>query len=120
VEQRGTGGNVITKTKPRWRQAFDALEEPLRKRAEELAGTEEFGRVLTVAFGAWTAITRNARGASATLLHLANLPAHTDFRRLARQVGSLENKIEKLAADVDRIGRRVEKTDGSREERRVK
>ncbi|MGH7804902.1 MAG: hypothetical protein ACREQJ_11185, partial [Candidatus Binatia bacterium] len=46
--------------------------------------------------------------ASTTLLHLANLPAHADFRRLARQVGALEAKLEKLAADLERLGEKLD------------
>jgi hypothetical protein len=94
---------------PLWRQAFDALEEPLRKRAEAMASTEEFGRVLMTAFTTWTSVSRTVRSTSTTLLHLANLPAHADFRRLARQVGALEAKLEKLAAELERLGDRLER-----------
>lgn len=33
----------MAKQQPLWRQAFDAVEEPLRERAEDLAPTEELG-----------------------------------------------------------------------------
>jgi hypothetical protein len=107
-------------TNPRWRQAFDAVEKPLRERAEAIAGTEEFSRALMLLFGAVTTARRSARGASTYLLHLANLPAHADLRRLARQVGTLENKVEHLAAEVDRVARLLERGGGEQEKRRAK
>ena len=105
------------KQQPLWRQAFDAVEQPLRKRAEDLASTEEFGRVLIAAFTTWTTVSRTARAASTSVLHMANLPAHADLRRLARQLGALEAKLEKLAADVERLGDRLDKPDTAGERR---
>jgi hypothetical protein len=98
----------MAKKQPLWRQAFDALEQPLRRQAESIASTEEFGRVLMTAFTTYTSVARNVRAASTSVLHMANLPAHADLRRLARQIGALEAKLEKLAADVERIGERLE------------
>jgi len=107
-------------TNPRWRQAFDALEKPLRERAEALTSTEEFSRALMLLFGAATTVRRGARGASTYLLHLANLPAHADLRRLARQVGALENKVESLSAELGRVARLLEQGGGERQKRSVK
>jgi hypothetical protein len=103
-------------TNPRWRQAFDAVEKPLRERAEAITSTEEFSRALMLLFGAATTVRRSARGASTYLLHLANLPAHADLRRLARQVGALENKVESLTAGLDRVTRLLER--GAEREKR--
>jgi hypothetical protein len=103
-------------TNPRWRQAFDAVEKPLRERAEAIAGTEGFSRALMLLFGAATTVRRSSRGASTYLLHLANLPAHADLRRLARQVGALENKVESLTAGLDRVTRLLER--GAEREKR--
>jgi hypothetical protein len=102
---------------PLWRRAFDALEQPARKRAEALAGTAEFASVLLTLFQAWTAVTKTGRAASTRLLHLANLPAHADLRRLSRQVGALEGKVEKIAAELSELTRRL---DGAGRGRRVR
>ena len=110
----------MPKPNPLWRQAFDAFEKPLRERAEALAGTEEFSRALMLAFSAWTTARKTARGASTYVLHLANLPAHADLRRLARQLGALENKVETLAAEVDRLARLIERGEGERARRVAK
>jgi hypothetical protein len=107
----------MAKPNPLWRRTFDAVEKPLRERAEALAGTEEFGRALLIAFGAWTTARRAARGTSTWLLHLANLPAHADLRRLSRQVGALENKVDRLSAELERIAARLARADGARARR---
>ena len=99
----------MAKRNPRWREAFDSVERPLRERVEAIAGTEEFGRILVAAFGVWTTVRRATRGASTYLLHSANLPAHADFRRLARQLGALENKVDRLAADLERVERLLDR-----------
>jgi hypothetical protein len=97
-----------TSQKPLWRRAFDALEQPARKRIEAAVGTAEFASVLMIALQAWTAIGKTSRNASTRVLHLANLPAHADLRRLSRQVGALEAKVDKLAADLAQIARRFD------------
>jgi hypothetical protein len=110
----------MAKPNPLWRKAFDAVERPLRDRVETVAGTQEFGRALMLAFGAWTTVGRTARGASTYLLHLGNLPAHADLRRLARQLGALENKVDKLTADLERIEGLLERSPGERARRAAK
>lgn len=106
-------------TDPLWRHAFDALEKPLRDRAEALAGTEEFSRALMAAFGVLTAARRGVRAASTKTLHLANLPAHADLRRLSRQLGTLENKVDKLASDLERVVRLLDDRERPRGKRSI-
>lgn len=92
----------------RVRQMFDAVEEPLRKKAEALTATEEFSRALFTALGAWSTVTRSARAVSSGVLHMANVPAYGDVRRLSRQVGALEAKIDKLASELERLASRLD------------
>ena len=101
----------MAKTDSMLRQAFDSLEEPLRKRAEELAASREYGRTLYAALGVWAALARGSRRASTGLLHLVNLPAHADLRRLARQLGALEAKIEGVSLELERLSRRLDERD---------
>lgn len=97
------------KTDSRVRQVFDSVEEPLRQRVEAFASTEEYSRALLAAFGTWTMVARGARSLLGGLLHLANLPAHQDMRRLARQLGGLEGKVDHIAAELDRISSRLDR-----------
>ena len=95
---------------PMWRRAFDAVEAPARKRLEAAVGTNEFAQVMMTLLSAWTTVGKTGRAASARLLHLANLPAHADLRRLSRQLGALEGKVDKLAADLEQVSRRLDGT----------
>jgi hypothetical protein len=93
---------------PMWRRAFDAVEEPARKRLEAAVGTAEFARVMMMALQTWTMVGKTGRAASTRLLHLANLPAHADLRRLSRQLGALEGKVDKIAAELELLQRRLD------------
>ncbi len=97
-----------TPQNPMWRRAFDAVEQPARKRLEAAVGTPEFARVALTVLSLWTTVGKTGRAATTRLLHLANLPAHADLRRLSRQIGALEGKIDKLAADVAQLARRLD------------
>lgn len=93
---------------PRWRRAFDSMEEPLRKRLEAAAGSAEFARVLLLLLEGWTAVGKTTRAASTRLLHVANLPAYADLRRLSRQLGALESRVEKIATNLERLSDRLD------------
>ena len=93
---------------PMWRRAFDAVEQPARQRLEAAVGTQEFASVAMMLLSAWTTVGKTSRAASTRLLHMANIPAHADLRRISRQLGSIEGKIDKLAADLDQLQRRVD------------
>jgi hypothetical protein len=106
---------------PMWRRAFDAVEEPARKRLEAAVGTAEFARVMMAALQAWTVLGKTGRAASTRLLHLANLPAHADLRRLSRQLGALEGKVDKIGAEFELLQRRLDgSTSGIRATRKTR
>jgi len=91
-----------------WRRAFDAVEQPARQRIEAAVGTPEFARVAMTLLSAWTSVGKTSRAASTRLLHMANIPAHADLRRLSRQLGALEGKVDKLVADLEELNRRLD------------
>jgi len=91
-----------------WRRAFDAVEEPARKRLEAAVGTQEFARVAMMLLSAWTTVGKTSRAASTRVLHLANIPAYADLRRLSRQLGALEGKADKIIAELEQLNRRLD------------
>jgi len=93
---------------PMWRRAFDAVEQPARQRLEAAVGTQEFARVAMMLLSAWTTVGKTSRAASTRLLHMANIPAHADLRRLSRQLGALEGKVDKIVADLEQLNRRLD------------
>jgi len=97
-----------TPQNPMWRRAFDAVEQPARQRIEAAVGTQEFARVAMTLLSAWTAVGKTSRAASTRVLHLANIPAHADLRRLSRQLGALEGKVDKIMAELEQLNRRLD------------
>ena len=102
---------VMTKQPPQnpmWRRAFDAVEQPARQKIEAAVGTQEFARVAMTLLSAWTTVGKTGRAATTRMLHVANIPAYTDLRRISRQLGALEGKVDKLAADLEELNRRLD------------
>ena len=93
---------------PMWRRAFDAVEQPARQRLEAAVGTQEFARVAMMLLSAWTTVGKTGRAATTRMLHVANIPAYTDLRRISRQLGALEGKVDKLVADLEELNRRLD------------
>ena len=93
---------------PMWRRAFDAVEQPARQKIEAAVGTQEFARVAMTLLSAWTTVGKTGRAATTRMLHVANIPAYTDLRRISRQLGALEGKVDKLAADLEELNRRLD------------
>ena len=92
---------------PGWRKAFDAVERRVARPIESGVRTDAFNDVMTVVFrtrrGLQRAIERQMRHA----LHLANLPAATDVKRLSEQVAALHHEVRALQRqrDAERSGR---------------
>lgn len=93
-----------------WRRAFDAVEAPARRRLEAAVGTNEFAQVMMTLLSGWTKVGKTGRAASTRLLYLANLPAHADLRRVSRQLGALEGKVDKLGSELEQLKRRLDGT----------
>jgi hypothetical protein len=91
---------------PGWRRAFDTAERTIAGPLEEVVASHKFMDV--VIFG------RRARGVAravvnrpaVALLHLANIPARTDVRRLSRQISALTNEVRELSATVEELRER--------------
>ena len=81
---------------PGWRKAFDTVERRVARPVESGVRTDAFNDAMTVVFrtrrGLQRAIERQMRHA----LHLANLPAATDLKRLSEQVAALHHEVRAL------------------------
>ncbi len=93
---------------PLWRRAFDAIEVPLRVRAESTASTAEFAQTLLTLFQVTTVMGRAARSTSSRLWHVGNLPSYSDMRRLFRQLGAIENRLDRMSVEIERLARRLD------------
>jgi len=68
---------------PGWRRAFDAVERNVSPRVETLVHSEEFARMTAVIARSRRLAGNRANAIAARVWHLMNLPAGTNFRRLA-------------------------------------
>jgi hypothetical protein len=93
----------MAKETPPWRQMFDSLEAPLRQASEGVAGSAEFSKMLMSATENWKSLNAKSREALAKLMHLSNIPAHSDLTKLSRQVGSLTGKVETLLLRTENL-----------------
>ena len=97
---------------PLWRQAFDAVEQRVTPRAEELVRTETFAVGAALTRRAVTVARDTARGATTRFWHLLDLPAGTDVNRLRAQVGALDREVRRLTLHLENERRRTtEETD---------
>lgn len=84
------------KSRPAWRQAYDAVERNIASPLEALVRSPEFARASAVTARARRLVRDECSRATAQLWHLANLPAGTDVQRLRLQVGQLDRELRRL------------------------
>lgn len=104
---------------PLWRRAFDAVEVPLRVHAESASSTAEFTQAMLTLFQVSTSLGKAARSTSSRLWHVANLPSYSDLRRLFRQVGALENRLDRMNLEIERLARRLDERPAKRAPRKA-
>ena len=89
--------------RPLWRQAFDAVERRVAGPAERTVRTDAFNDVVTVAIRSRRALQRAVERRTRRLLHLANLPAATDVKRLSEQTAQLHRELRALQRQLDAV-----------------
>jgi len=95
---------------PLWRRAFDAVEKPLGDTLASGARSGAFADLLAVGLRVNRRLQREVERRTRRALHLVNLPAATDVRRLSQQVTDLQRQVRslerELAATTDRNRRK--------------
>jgi hypothetical protein len=91
---------------PLWRQAFDVAERAVAPRAENLVRTPSFSVGAALVRRAQGVARNTARGVSARVWHLVNLPAGSDIDRLRSQIGSLDREVRRLTLQLEAERRR--------------
>jgi hypothetical protein len=87
--------------RPLWRKAFDSVERAIAPGLESAVRSEGFADVATVAMRVRADVARGAERAMRRALHLWNLPAGSDIKRLSEQVASVERRVRDLAKRLD-------------------
>jgi hypothetical protein len=86
--------------KPLWRQAFDAVDQRVAGPVEAGARSDLFLDTLALGWRLRGRVQREVERRSRRALHLLNLPAASDVRRLSEQVGALQRDVRELSREV--------------------
>jgi hypothetical protein len=89
-------------TKPSWRKAFDAVERRVAGPVESGVRTDAFNDAMAVVYRTRREFQRGIEWQLRRVLHLANLPAATDVKRVSEQVAALHHDLRVLQRDLDR------------------
>jgi hypothetical protein len=88
--------------KPLWRRAFDTVDRRVAGPVEAGAGSDAFLDALALGWRLRGRVAREAERATGRALHLLNLPAASDVRRLSEQVGALQRQVRELSREVEK------------------
>ncbi|RBY83988.1 hypothetical protein [Blastococcus sp. TF02A-26] len=91
---------------PRWRQAFDAVEQRVTPHADRLVRTPGFALGVTLLRRTHLLARETVQGVTARAWHLVNLPAGTDVARLRAQLGALDREVRRLTLQLETERRR--------------
>ncbi len=81
---------------PRWKAVFDTVERGIGQPLEELVQTEGFADAIMLAKRLNSARRRTFERSTRCVLHLVNLPAGSDVKRLHEQMWALEREVRDL------------------------
>jgi hypothetical protein len=87
--------------KPLWVRAVHRLERAIGEPIEAAVRTETYFDLMTKATRTTKTVKRTVAGASTRGLHLLNLPAGTDVRRLREQLARMERRLNQLSEQVE-------------------
>ena len=82
--------------KPLWRQLFDAVDRRVAGPIEAGTRSDAFGDLVAVGWRLSHRMQREIELRSRRMLHLLNLPAATDVRRLSEQVAALRRELREM------------------------
>ena len=92
--------------KPLWRRTDDAIKHTVTPWVDAVVHTSQLASTTAVVARAWRRFGDQVNGLVArAVLHLFNLPAHTDSDRLRRQVGALDHEVRRVTAEFDHQAR---------------
>jgi polyhydroxyalkanoate synthesis regulator phasin len=92
---------------PMWRRMFDAAERPVGRTLERLVQTEGFADVVARAKKAQVQSRRRVERVTRHALHLWNLPAATDVKRVEERLAAVERRLRD-------VSKRLEQSEGER------
>ena len=95
------------------RGVYDAIERQVGPRMEATVHSDKYAAVTTGVKRLRSALSSRIEGLNAGLLHLVNLPAGSDIRKLRRQIGELDYEVRTLRMTLEARLSEREDTDGA-------
>jgi len=89
---------------PLWRQVYNSWEQAVTPGLQQVTASNGFRDLMAMGMKANADLTREIERASRQWLHLWNLPAATDVRRLRQQVSGLERELLAMRNELERAG----------------
>ena len=90
----------MSSNQPLWLKAVHKLERAVGEPIESAVRTDTYFDLVTKATRATALARRTVVGTSTRVLHLFNLPADADVRRLREQLSRMERRLDQLSHDV--------------------
>jgi hypothetical protein len=87
--------------KPLWLRAVYRLERAVGEPVEAAVRTETYFDLITKATRTTKTVKRKVTGVSTRGLHILNLPAGSDVRRMREQLARMERRINQLSEQVE-------------------
>jgi hypothetical protein len=88
---------------PLWLKVVYRLERAIGEPVERVVRSDQYFDAVTVARRLSRKTTSTLEGLSRRGLHLLNLPAGTDVRRLREQLSRMERRLNELSEGVEEI-----------------
>jgi hypothetical protein len=89
--------------RPLWLRAVHRLERTLGEPVESAVRTEVYFDLMSKATRTVSGAKRTVSGVSTRGLHLLNLPAGTDVRRLREQLSRMERRLNQVSERVEEL-----------------
>src|SRR5947209_5313041 len=90
---------------PLWLRAVHRLERAIGEPLETALHSDTYFDLVAELLRLRAGTTRSLEGMSRRMLHLLNLPAGSDIRRVREQLARVERRLAELSKDMDETSR---------------
>jgi hypothetical protein len=90
--------------RPLWRQAFDAVDRRVSGPVEAGVRTDAFADALALGLRVRERLEHAVERRTRRALHLLNLPAASDVKRLREQIAALQREVRDLSRELEERG----------------
>jgi hypothetical protein len=105
----------MSSKRPLWLKAVHRLERVIGEPVEAAVRTDTYFDLVTKATRATRKTQRTIVGTSTRVLHVLNLPADSDMRRMREQLSRMERRLNELTEDLAELdGSPRNRTPGNR------